>query len=99
MSSKEKLIKILENRGYPAEFGSVIADALKTEKAIDRMIAYIFEFDPKRPEDIADEMLAIRSDFERWRNKKIVEYCNAKYNELLNNGLEPEEMTREDEND
>ena len=88
MSPKEKLISIIVNKGYPAEFGETIADTLKSEKAINRMMAYILEFDPQKPEDIADEMLAIQADIEKWKQKKTAEYYNGKYNELLNNGLE-----------
>ena len=91
MNAKDKLISILEKRGYPAEFGLMIADILKSEKAINRMIAYILEFDPKKPEDIADEMLAIQSDIEKWKGKKVAEYYNSKYNELLNNGLDTDD--------
>ena len=52
------------------------------------MISYILEFKPERPEDIADEMLAIQADIEKWKEKKTAEYYNGKYNELLNEGLE-----------
>ena len=88
MTQKEKLISILVKRGYPEEFGSTIADALKSDKAINRMIAYILDFKPTRAEDIADEMLAIQSDIEKWKQKKTAEYYNVKYNELLNDGLD-----------
>ena len=87
MNQREKLIEILKKRGYPAEFGLMIADTLKSDKAINRMIAYILEFDPKRPEDIADELLAIQADIEKWQKKKTAEYYNSKYNQLLNDGL------------
>lgn len=100
MDAKEKLISILSKRGYLEEFGTMIADTLKSEKAINRIIAYILEFNPKRPEDIADEMLAIQSDIEKWKSKKTAEYYNGKYNELLNDGLEPfEQLFEEGEDD
>lgn len=88
MTQKEKLVDILIKRGYPAGFGETIADTLKSDKAINRMISYILEFKPERPEDIADEMLAIQADIEKWKEKKTAEYYNGKYNELLNEGLE-----------
>ena len=88
MTPKEKLISILLKKGYPAEFGKTIADTLKSGKAINRIIAYVLEFNPTKPEDIADEMLAIQADIEKWKQKKTAEYYNGKYNELLNNGLE-----------
>ena len=40
-----------------------------------------------RAEEIADEMLAIMEDRNRWIQKKEAEYYNAKYNEMLYNGL------------
>ena len=88
MDEKEKLTEIMKKRGFPEEFGRMVANELKSDKAIDRMIGYILSFEPTRAEDIADELLAIRSDIERWQQKKTAEYYNSKYNELLSNGLE-----------
>ena len=88
MTQKEKLVDILIKRGYPASFGETIANTLRSDKAINRMISYILEFKPERPEDIADEMLAIQADIAKWKEKKTAEYYNGKYNELLNEGLE-----------
>ncbi|ETP70940.1 hypothetical protein UYO_3118 [Lachnospiraceae bacterium JC7] len=36
---------------------------------------------------VVDEMLAICSEIERWREKKATEEANAKYNEMLYYGL------------
>ena len=80
----EELTGILCRRGYPEEFGRLIASELRTEKQIRRMIAYLLRIKNQRPEDIVDEMLAIKSDFERWQSKKISEYNNRKINEYLN---------------
>ena len=55
------------------------------------MIGYLLQGKPSRIEDIVDEMLAIKSDFASYRQKKITEYNNAKYNELLANGLDDDE--------
>ena len=38
-------------------------------------------------EEIADEMLAIMSDRDRWIQKKQAEEANARYNELIYYGL------------
>lgn len=38
-----------------------------------------------------DEMLAIRSEIDAWREKKASEQANAAYNEMLYNGLGTEE--------
>ena len=46
-------------------------------------------------EMIADEMLAIMEDRERWIRKKTAEYYNGKYNELLWYGFEGEPEAEE----
>jgi len=74
--------------GFPGKFGEMIANQLGSPKAIDRMAAYL---DYEKPDDIqiiVDEMLAIRSEIDAWREKKASEEANARYNEILNYGLE-----------
>ena len=56
-----------------------------------RMIRYLRNANPRSAEEIADEMLAIMEDRNRWVQKKEAEYYNAKYNEMLYNGLGVEE--------
>lgn len=85
------LIRTLARMGYPDEFGAAIADNLRTEKMIRRMIGYLQHARPRSAEEIADEMLAIMEDRERWIQKKTAEYYNARYNELLYYGLEEAE--------
>lgn len=45
MTEREKLHATLKNKissmGYPPEFGAAIADQLRTEKAMSRMIGYL----------------------------------------------------------
>lgn len=86
----EELIKQLVKMGYPAEFGTAIANNLRTEKTMSRMIRYLRNANPRSAEEIADEMLAIMEDRNRWIQKKEAEYYNAKYNEMLFNGLDVE---------
>ena len=85
---RQQLIHIIESYGYPKEFAAVLADELKTEKQMTRMIGYLLSAHPTRIEDIVDEMLAIKADFASYRQKKINEYNNSAYNDLLNKGLE-----------
>lgn len=85
------LVRTLSRMGYPEEFGMAIADNLRTEKMMSRMIGYLKSAKPGSAEEIADEMLAIMEDRERWIQKKSVEYYNRKYNELLYYGLGEEE--------
>lgn len=77
--------------GYPKEFGIAIANNLRTEKTMSRMIGYLRNAKPRSAEEIADEMLAIMGDRERWIKKKEAEQANARYNELLYYGLDVEE--------
>lgn len=83
----EELLRAITGKGYPKEFGKVIARNLRSEKMMRRMISYLYSAQPRSAEEIADEMLAIMSDRERWSQKKEAEYCNSRYNDLINNGL------------
>ena len=81
---KYKLIDILVRMGFTAELGEAIADNLRTEKPMNRMIGYLLSAQPRTEEDIVDEMLAIMSDRDTWIRKKEAEFYNQKYNEYLN---------------
>ncbi len=83
-----ELLQAVTRKGYPEEFGKAIAKNLGSEKMMRRMTSYLYSANPRSAEEIADEMLAIMSDRERWIQKKETEYYNSKYNELLNNGLD-----------
>ena len=85
---KSELIQTIEKMGYPKSFGEEIAKALGSEKLLMRMLGYLYHVKPKTAEEIADEMLAILSDRDRWIQKKQAEYYNSKYNELLMYGLD-----------
>jgi hypothetical protein len=85
---KAQLIQIVVRYGYPREFGEAIASQLRTEKAMNRMISYLLQGKPGSPEEIADEMVAIEEERQRWMQKKTAEYANQKYNELLARGID-----------
>ena len=51
------------------------------------MTAYLRNARPRDPETVVDEMLAIRSEIDSWRQKKKSEEANARYNELLRHGF------------
>jgi hypothetical protein len=84
----EALVKKIAGMGYPPEFGELIAQSLRTEKMMRRMLGYLNNAHPRTAEEITDEMLAICDDRDRWVQKKKAEYYNEKYNELLYYGLE-----------
>ena len=90
-STKEQLVRTVEELGFPAELGDAIAKNLGSPKAMDRMIAYLHYVKPQSEELIVDEMLAIRSEIDAWRKKKEVEETNARYNEMRYYGFTDEE--------
>ena len=87
----ERLVSALENLGFPAELGDIVAQHIGSPKGIERMISYLELVQPDRVELIADEMVAIKSDIDRWREKKESERANVSYNNILNYGLERED--------
>ncbi len=84
---RQELIETIVRMGHPREFGVLIAGNLGTEKTMSRMIGYLKHARPRSAEEIADEMLAIVDDRDRWVRKKSAEYYNRKYNELLYYGF------------
>ena len=91
--ARDELAAALDSLGFPAELGDAIAGHLGSPKAIDRMTAYLHYVKPKSVELVVDEMLAIRSEIDAWRDKKAAEEANEAYNRLLYNGLGTEEET------
>ena len=86
--TKSRLISALKSLGYPEELGNGIAKNLGSPKAMECMIAYLSYVKPKKI--VMDEMLAIKSEIDDWREKKASEEANAKYNEMLYYGLTEE---------
>ena len=81
------LLSAVQGCGFPAEFGKLLAENLKAERSIRRMTAYLHQARPRRVEDVADEMLAIMQDHDRWVEKKQSEEANARYNAWLSSDL------------
>ena len=86
--TRDDLVRAIESLGFPAELGEAAARHLGSPKAMERMISYLSYVKPRSEELIVDEMLAIRSEIDAWREKKASEEANARYNEILNYGLE-----------
>ena len=85
--TKAVLVQSVERLGFPAELGEAVAKHLGSPKAMERMISYLDYVKPKSEELIVDEMLAIRSEVDAWKEKKASEEANARYNEMLYYGL------------
>ena len=89
--TKDKLVRSVEQLGFPAELGEAIAKHLGSPKAMERMISYLNYVKPRSEELIVDEMLAIRSEIDAWKEKKASERANARYNEMLMYGFSDSE--------
>ena len=82
-----ELVDVVVNLGYPAELGDLMARNLGTESTVERMIQYLLHVQPATAEEMVDEMLAICSEIEAWKQKKASQEANARYNEMLYHGL------------
>ena len=81
LDARSDLIRVITSLGFPEELGNELAKNLGSPKAIDRMTAYLINEKPRSAEIIVDEMLAIKTDIDTWRQKKESIEANAKYNE------------------
>lgn len=90
MASKQKewaeardgLTDAVKSLGFPGELGEAMAKNLGSPKAIRRMTLYLENERPGRVEVVVDEMLAICSEIDAWREKKGTETAGARYNEM-----------------
>lgn len=89
--SRDRLVEAVTQLEFPKELGEEMAKNLGSPKAIDRMTTYLHYVKPKSVEVMVDEMIAICSEIEAWRQKKKAEEANASYNEMLYYGLDTEE--------
>ena len=85
--ARDELVSTIDSLGFPKELGVEIAKQLGSTRAMERMKAYLYYVKPRKAELIVDEMLAIRSDIDSWRDRKMSQEANEKYNEMLYNGL------------
>ncbi len=81
--SRDRLASAITVLGYPAELADLLARQLKSPRAIDRMTSYLYQVRPNSMEMIVDEMLAICSEIDAWRNKKASLEAQASYNAWL----------------
>ena len=88
---RNDLVRAVKELGYPEELGIEIAKTLGSPKAISRMTSYLRCVKSPSLEMIADEMFAIKSEVDTWRERKASQEANRKYNEILNYGLDDEQ--------
>ena len=89
--ARDELRRAVESLGYPAEFADTIAKYIGSPKGIQRMAWYVNYVRPEKTELIVDEMLAIKSEIDAWRERKESQQANAAYNMILNCGLDTDE--------
>ena len=88
LRARDELVREVMALGFPEELGDEMARHLGSPKAMERMCAYLRYVKPKTAELIVDEMLAIRSEIDAWRERKEAREANAAYNEMLYFGLD-----------
>ena len=93
--ARKELVREVESLGFPGEFGDAIARGIGGPKAIERMTRHLRQAKPSTMEEVADEMLAIREEIDSWRRKKESERANARCNEVLRNGLDLQDRSRD----
>ena len=77
--SRDRLVAAVTALGFHAELAELMAKQLKSPKAIDRMTSYIRQARPTSEEMLVDEMLAICSEIDAWRDRKASLDAQAKY--------------------
>lgn len=84
ISARNELVNSIVRLGFPEELGDEIAKNLGSPKAMQRMNSYLYYVKPDKVELVVDEMLAIKSEIDAWKEKKASQEANEKYNEFLN---------------
>ena len=84
MQPSDELIAAIVEMGYPEEFGQVLAGELRSDNAMRRMTGYLRNAGFQSPEEIADEMLAICEQRDRWIERKKSEWAEARMTEFYN---------------
>ena len=86
--TRDRLVAEIKKLGFREDLGYAVAKNLGSPKTMERMISYLVNVKPRKEELLIDEMLAICSEIEAWKEKKASQEANARYNEILLNGLE-----------
>lgn len=86
-----QLYEVMKRMGYPPEFCAVVSGELRTDFTAGRMLGYLSHYKKPSFEEIADEMLAILADRDKYRDKAINEYTQSKLNYMMWTGFDDEE--------
>ena len=88
MDPDKRPVAEIKKLGFREDLGYAVAKNLGSPKAMERMISYLVNVKPRKEELLIDEMLAICSEIEAWKERKASQEANARYNEMLLNGLD-----------
>ena len=86
--TRDRLVAEIKKLGFREDLGYAVAKNLGSPKAMERMISYLVNVKPRKEELLIDEVLAICSEIKAWKEKKASQEANARYNEMLLNGLD-----------
>ncbi len=90
-AARAGLVSAAVRVGLPIEFAELLVHELRTTPAMQRMTAYLLGVRPTHMEDIADEMLAIMEQRDRWFEQKRSEEANATITAFYNRPDRPDE--------
>ena len=86
--TRDRLVEAMVRLGFREDLGEAVAKNLGSPKAMERTISYLVNVKPRTEELLIDEMLAICSEIEAWKERKASQEANARYNEMLLRGLD-----------
>ena len=86
--TRDRLVEAMVRLGFREDLGEAVAKNLGSPKAMERMLSYLVNVKPRTEELLIDEMLAICSEIEAWKERKASQEANARYNEMLLRGLD-----------
>ena len=87
VQARDRLADAVECIGFPRALGDLLAQQLKSPRGMDRMQRYLLQVRPSSMEMIADELVAICDEMEKWREKKASQEAQATYNTMLFYGM------------
>ncbi|MBQ6594294.1 MAG: hypothetical protein IJH78_01350 [Clostridia bacterium] len=82
-SARDALAAAVTDLGYTRELAELMARQLGSPRAIMRLTSYVRQERPRSEEMLVDEMLAIHSEVEAWREKKESQEAQARYTARL----------------
>ena len=83
-AEQRRLMQVMEDLGFPEEFGEVLVAQLGGPWSLRRMTGYLLSARPTRFEPIADELVVILEERARIVEKLRTEEANEGWNVFLN---------------